>query len=235
MRRLLAALLLSLLPATALAGSTLESQVAQATWPRTVSGTLQSVAAVRVIEIQTTFAHRPMPELVHWSWGEVIAYNSGYADPIAQTVVMWRNSPTHWNILTGSYTHIGCASDWAGSRFYAVCLFGIPPAGGGVPPPPAPYQPITDVLTDTAAADERIRIESLLMLFSAGGMLLMAGYYAATEWALHEKFLDLNPEIRHKYDQWRRQPDPHVCPRHHLKVKPGQPCRIERCDWKSPE
>jgi hypothetical protein len=232
MRRLLAALLLSALPATVLAGSTLEAEVANATWQRTVNGTLQQVAAVRVIEIQTTFAHRSMPELSAWNWGEVIAVNSGYADPIAQAVIQWLNSPPHWAVLTGGYTAIGCAQAYNG-RYWFVCLFGIPPAGGGVPPPPAP--PITGELPNAAALDN-LGLERDFMLLAIGSILAVMGFFSATEWALHEKFMDLNPEIRRKFDHFRRNPppDPHVCPRHHLKVKAEQRCWMKGCDWRSP-
>lgn len=150
MRRLAWALCLSMLltfqAGLAEGGNTLESQVQQITGiSRTVNTYLQSVAAVRVMEIQAVFAHRPMPELAQWHWGEVIAVNNA-SDYIAYAVNQWKGSPSHWTILSNpGYNHIGCAVDQNGTKFYAVCLFG---KLGTVSQPP-PQTPIVPTIPDT--------------------------------------------------------------------------------------
>ena len=205
---------------------------------RTPDATLEALAAQRVIEIQTTFGHRAMPELSQWSWGEVIGWNNGYTDPVAAVVNGWMASPDHRAILLGAYTHIGCAHDaTADGRQWFVCILGIPPAA-----PPPPGQPgsgggsVPDPLPDTATAQD-IRTEQLLMLLAAGGMLVVVGMWAGLQMALWESFLDANPEIRRKYEHFLRLPkpsDPHVCPKHGMKISPGERCWVERCGWRSP-
>lgn len=208
--------------------------VAAATQPRITSPGLAAVAQQRVIEIQTTFAHRSMPELAQWSWGEVIAWNAGYTNPAQAAVNMWMASPAHRAVLTGNYTHIGCAHDTAGERHYFVCILGNPPAGGGVPPPPA--TPIVDVLTDTAT-DEHNRTEQLLMLMTLGLLLATIALFAGMRLGQFEAFLEVNPEIKRKFEHFLRlpkPPDPHTCPTHHMKIQPGKRCWVGDCDWRSP-
>jgi hypothetical protein len=210
--------------------------VAAATQPRTISPALEAVAQQRVIEIQSTFGHRPLPELTHWSWGEVIAWNEGYSDPAQAAVDMWMASPTHRAVLTGNYTHIGCAHDTAGERHYFVCLLGIPPAAPAPPGQPPGSGPVPGPLPDTAL-EYSPRTEQLLMLMILGLMLAVIALFAGMRLGQFEAFLDVNPEVKRKFQHFLtlpKPPDPHVCPTHHMKIKPGARCWVGECDWRSP-
>lgn len=79
--------------------------------------------------------------------------------------------------------------------------------------------------------------EQLLMLLACGGMMLVIGYWAGSEMAIWEAFLKANPEIRRKFEHFRTLPkpaDPHVCPKHGMKVQPGRKCWVDDCGWTSP-
>lgn len=129
MKRALIALLAAMLLASAApssAAATLESRIQAATGiVRVVDVGLQARAAVRAIEIQTDFNHCCLEP----DEAEVIAWNSGYADPLGQLVIAWLDSGPHAAILIDPYWHsIGCATAVKGERIYGVCLFRGDPA-----------------------------------------------------------------------------------------------------------
>ena len=143
---------------------------------RAVDPELTAIAERRAVEIQADFSHADADPCC----AEVIAWNSGAADPVAHVVDQWRGSPPHWAILTDpSYGAIGCAVSTGGARTYAVCVLAAaateqpapaapaeaePNSGGGAAspsgapstsatPPPAPLL----LLPDTSAANGEIR------------------------------------------------------------------------------
>lgn len=101
---------------------------------RTVDAGLQARAAVRAVQIQTDFGHCCLA----YGEAEIIAWNSGYSDPISQLIQGWLGSPTHRAIMFDrSYDRIGCGTSYLAPRTYGVCLFAD--SGGSVSPPaPAP-------------------------------------------------------------------------------------------------
>jgi hypothetical protein len=120
---------------------------------RTVDPGLTAIAERRVVEITAEFSHVGMDPCC----AEVLAWNSGYADPVTHLVEQWQGSPVHWAILTDpGYTAIGCAVAFVENRAYAACVLAIEPGlnGGGAQdpssapstsatPPPAPALPDT--------------------------------------------------------------------------------------------
>ena len=149
MRRSLIALVLALVvvtPVNADGGDALAGLVASRFGVyRITEPTLQNLAAVRSVEISVTFAHRPLPELTGWNWGEVIALNRYTDDPLAYAIEQWAGSPPHAAILSDPvFTMIGCDRYLSGVTSYIVCIVGTP--SGGTPPLPGP--PL--VLPDTA-------------------------------------------------------------------------------------
>jgi hypothetical protein len=110
---------------------------------RTVDPNLTAIAERRVVEIQTEFSHDGMDPCC----AEVLAWNSGYADPVTHLVEQWQGSPVHWAILTDpSYTAIGCAVAFVENRAYAACALaggGQPATAPSPPPPPPPGLPDT--------------------------------------------------------------------------------------------
>ena len=59
--------------------------------PRTESAELHDIAHQRAVEISTDFSHNG----IRAGTAEVLAWNSGYADPIAEVLSGWAGSPTH--------------------------------------------------------------------------------------------------------------------------------------------
>lgn len=109
------------------------------------------------------FDHRAMPELSGYSWGEVIAVNWWAADPAAYALEGWRNSPTHWAVLTwADLRFIGCGETVAvqprsaedpslAEKHYFVCLLtdrGYVPSGATIPDTalPPPWIPVLALL-----------------------------------------------------------------------------------------
>lgn len=137
MRATLAALVLLLaasVPARADAG--LEAAVAGVYGPRAHSDRLHAEAHERAIEITTDWSHNGQD----CCW-EVLAYNSGFSDPIAKAVDQWRNSPTHHGILADrSLTEIGCAElvTADGTRWFVCVLDDGPDPVPAPTPAPAP-------------------------------------------------------------------------------------------------
>jgi hypothetical protein len=103
---------------------------------RTVDPGLTSIAERRVVEIATEFSHDGADPCCV----EVLAWNSGFADPITHIVDQWQGSPQHWAILTDpSYTAIGCAVAFVQNRAYAACV--LNESGVAVSADPAPATP----------------------------------------------------------------------------------------------
>ena len=156
MRRAALVVLLTIsLTSSALATQTLEAAVYSATGiSRTISSSLQALAATRAVQIVTDFSHDGWPGNTY----EVIAWNQGYPDPAGEAVNQWMGSPDHRAILTNpSLNVIGCGSTTVSGRFYAVCELiqspGQSPTGPVSPPPrPAATQPARSpgVLPNTA-------------------------------------------------------------------------------------
>jgi hypothetical protein len=125
---------------------------------RTVDPFLVDTANRRVQEIQQPGNFNHSGNLCCW---EVLQFN---ALGIERTVAAWRESPSHWAVLTDpTLTRIGCAVDFDGTYYWAACelLRGTP---SEAPTPPegsqdttptvqAPYKPSGDLpeaLPDTA-------------------------------------------------------------------------------------
>lgn len=124
MRRLLIASLVALVPIFAGAGllrgtSSIYSDIQGATGiQRTVTPWLVSLAQMRSAELVTDFSHDGWPGTTD----EVIAWNSGYADPLSAAVTDWMASPDHRAILVdSSLNEIGCGWTVSGSRTYVAC------------------------------------------------------------------------------------------------------------------
>src|SRR5262245_46463437 len=99
MRYFLMGAIVFLLTATPVqAGGDLTSAVSQHWFHRTPGETLHDIARQRVIEISrcnTCMNHN----LMRSGTAEVLGYNAGYTDPIAQIIRGWAQSPVHNAIL----------------------------------------------------------------------------------------------------------------------------------------
>ena len=83
---------------------------------------------------------------------EVIAYNSGAANPVQTVLSQWQESPPHNEILGNrTYGRIGCAELVADGTHWFACVLTwgeLPPAPA--PAAPAPQQGTTTLLPNTA-------------------------------------------------------------------------------------
>jgi hypothetical protein len=114
---------------------------------RTVDPGLTAIAERRVGEITAEFSHNGADPCCV----EVLAWNSGFADPVTHLVEQWQGSPQHWAILTDpGYTAIGCAIAFVENRAYAACV--LNGTGVAVPTAPAPAPTPAPALPDTAMA-----------------------------------------------------------------------------------
>ena len=116
-------LVVLLVPASpARADDGLSGAVAVAYFPRAVDSDLHAIAHERVIEISacaTCMTHDGM----RLNTAEVLGYNSGYTNPIAQVVASWSGSAIHDGILSDpSYGRIGCAERTVGDKHWFVCV-----------------------------------------------------------------------------------------------------------------
>lgn len=172
MRRAVVAigLLLVLTTSTARADADLTSIVNVAYPPRTSEATLHEIAHQRAVEIASDFSHNGQRD----GTAEVLAWNSGFDDPVTNVLNQWLRSPEHDAILTNPvYTKIGCGSYTTDDgRYFAACVLTAPqsaesvgtarspkptpagstPASGAttvIPAPPAGTAPA--LLPDTAA------------------------------------------------------------------------------------
>ena len=114
----------------------LTGAVSAAYFPRTVDAGLHSIAHQRALEIgacPTCMNHN----LMRAGTSEVLAFNSGSADPIGDAVRLWQASPVHNGILSsGSNGSIGCAQAVVGGTSYFACV--LAPGGAAVALAPAP-------------------------------------------------------------------------------------------------
>lgn len=146
MRRVLAAVLLALLALTVVTETAATTSIyadieAASGIHRTINPTLVTLAQKRSAEIVTDFSHNGWPG---WT-AEVIAWNSGYSDPLLAAVQGWRNSPEHWAILSDPYyTDIGCGWTVSGSRTYIACelIHTTGPAPTATPAPSTGPRPL---------------------------------------------------------------------------------------------
>ena len=106
---LLGVILVLVVAAPVQAASGLTGAVAKAWFPRNVAEGLQDIALRRVVEISrcaTCMNH----DLQRRGTAEVLGWNRGYEDPIAQVVRAWKQSALHNAILSDrDLDRIGCA------------------------------------------------------------------------------------------------------------------------------
>jgi hypothetical protein len=153
----IALVLLGVTASSVLSDPTLTSLVNAAYLPRTEDAELHDIAHQRAVEIASDWSHNGMRD----GTAEVLAYNSGFADPISKAIDQWQGSPTHAAILSDpSYIRIGCAeyvtSD--GTHWFACVLAGNPvvaqpvqtPASAQVPTPAPTPAPVVKALPNTA-------------------------------------------------------------------------------------
>jgi hypothetical protein len=134
-RAILAALLLLLIPGSVLSDSDLTQAVNAAFLPRTEDPALHELAHQRALQASLDFSHTGA------TTAEVLAYNSGSADPIATVISQWLGSPAHAALLSDpSFTSIGCGAVTVNGTYYAACLLSRGPAAI-VPPAEMPYHP----------------------------------------------------------------------------------------------
>jgi hypothetical protein len=146
-------------PQPVLSDETLTSLVNAAYGARTEDAEMHDIAHQRAVEIASDWSHNGMRP----GTAEVLAYNSGFADPVSKAVSQWQGSPAHHAILSDpSYTRIGCAEYVTDGTHWFACVLATsvatepepsaptapaPPASNGSGPAPTP-QPVT--LPDTA-------------------------------------------------------------------------------------
>lgn len=121
----------------------LTSTIAAAYFPRYDDADLHAIAHARAREIAECecLDHDGMRS----GTAEVIAYNEGYPQPIAQVVQQWARSPDHDAILSNSsYGRIGCAEEVVDGTHWFACVLTF----GPLPPAPAPVLPV--LLPNTA-------------------------------------------------------------------------------------
>jgi hypothetical protein len=137
----LGAILLFSTPGTARADGGLTDAVANAFLVRTVDAGLHDIAHARVAELAAAGAlsHDGMRP----GTAEVLAFNEGVSNPVANAVGQWIGSSFHRGILSdGSYGRIGCAELVADGVHWFACVL----ATG-----PLPAQPVSAVaLPDTS-------------------------------------------------------------------------------------
>jgi hypothetical protein len=122
------------------------------------------------IQVEGQFQHNGNlgARLGCWSWGENLAYNGGYSDPVGQLITQWANSPLHLAVMVGDWTAIGSASyyDANTGRTWFVSLFMRPcPDDPNVVPaqPPLPG-PLPDAGTAAAPIDLAVLGGALVIL-----------------------------------------------------------------------
>ena len=132
MRKIIVATLLALAFASpAQADGGLTEAVASAWFPRTVDADLHAMAHERVPEISacgSCMNHDGMRP----GTAEVLGYNGGFSNPIAQVIDDWASSAVHDGILSDrSYGRIGCAERVAGNEHWFVCVLASGGSGSG--------------------------------------------------------------------------------------------------------
>ena len=123
----------------------LTAAIASAYFPRYADATLHSIAHARVVELAACecLDHEGMRP----STAEVIAFNSGAANPVGTVVSQWQGSPPHDDILSNtSYGRIGCAELVDGGTHWFACVLTwgeLPPQTASVPAQGAALLPNT--------------------------------------------------------------------------------------------
>ena len=152
---ILLALALTQSNAPVLADADLTALVNAAYFPRTESAQLHDIAHQRAVEISSDFSHNGMRPGV----AEVIAYNSGFPDPIAHLISQWQGSPPHDAILNDrNLTLIGCGTYFDGVTTWAACVLSASdtrPSSGppNVTNPPIPITTPAPLLPNTATEE----------------------------------------------------------------------------------
>jgi hypothetical protein len=123
-------------PQPALSDDGLTGLVNSAYLPRAEDPALHDIAHQRAVEISTDWSHNGRRE----GTAEVLAYNSGFADPASKALSQWQGSPTHHAILSDpTYTRLGCGSHQTpdGTHWFA-CVLAAEPVGAARTPNPTP-------------------------------------------------------------------------------------------------
>lgn len=132
-------------PAGRVAADTGLTASVAATWfARYTTNDLHAIAHERVMESAACdcLDHAAMRP----GTAEVLAFNTGYPDPIATAVSRWRASSGHNSILSNtSYGNIGCAEAVVDGTHWFACVL----SSGPLPPAPAPA-PAAPLLPNTA-------------------------------------------------------------------------------------
>lgn len=124
-------------PSPVLSDVDLTQAVNSAFLPRAEDPALHDLAHLRALEASVNFAHTGC-------CAEVLAWNSGFPDPVGTVISQWMGSPAHAALLSDpSFTSIGCgAVTTSDGRFVAACVLAV---GTPQPPPavvPAPASPV---------------------------------------------------------------------------------------------
>ena len=108
-------------PQPVLSDSDLTQAVNAAFIPRAEDPALHELAHQRALQASLDFSH------VGATTAEVLAYNSGFADPIATVISQWLGSPAHAALLSDpSFDLLGCgAVTTSDGTYYAACLLGV--------------------------------------------------------------------------------------------------------------
>lgn len=107
-------------PQPVLSDSDLTQAVNAAFLPRTEDPALHELAHQRALQASLDFSHTGA------TTAEVLAYNSGFADPIATVISQWLGSPAHAALLSDpSFDLLGCGSVTVNGTYYAACLMGV--------------------------------------------------------------------------------------------------------------
>ncbi len=123
-------------PQPVLSDSDLTQAVNATFLPRTEDPALHELAHQRALQASVDFSHTGA------TTAEVLAYNSGFADPIATVISQWLGSPAHAALLSDpSFDRIGCGSATVNGTYYAACLLSRGPAA--IVPPAEVHPPAT--------------------------------------------------------------------------------------------
>ena len=134
-------------PQPVLSDSDLTAAVNAAFLPRTEDPALHELAHQRALEASVNFSHTGA------TTAEVLAYNSGFSDPIATVISQWIGSPAHAALLSDpSFTSIGCgAVTTPDGRYVAACLL-----AQGSSPVEQPLAPQADTETKEPLASQAV-------------------------------------------------------------------------------
>jgi hypothetical protein len=122
----------------------LTDAVAAAYFPRTVDAGLHAIAHERAQQLSACACLDH--DGIHPGTAEVLAWNSGEANPAGNAVQQWVNSPVHDGILSDtSYGLIGCADVVSGAVHWFACVLAAgplpaPAPGGLIPNTAVPSQ-----------------------------------------------------------------------------------------------